>query len=125
MILRCGVDLVEIERFQMQPRLRERFLARIFTPAEIELCADKDQTFAGRFAVKEAVAKALGSGIGEISWQEIEVLADDQRAPLLVLHGKAAERAQALGLTQWSVSISHQSTLAVGMAVALGEDPAA
>ena len=125
MILRCGVDLVEIERFQMQPRLRERFLARIFTPEEIELCNDKDQTFAGRFAVKEAVAKALGSGIGEISWQEIEVLADEQHAPQLVLHGKAAERAQALGLTQWSVSISHQSSLAVGMAVALGEEPPA
>jgi holo-[acyl-carrier protein] synthase len=125
MILRCGVDLVEIERFQMQPRLRERFLARIFTPAEIELCHDKDQTFAGRFAVKEAVAKALGSGIGEISWQEIEVLADEQNAPQLVLHGKAAERARALGLTQWSVSISHQTILAVGMAVAMGEDPPA
>jgi len=125
MILRCGVDLVEIERFQMQPRLRERFLTRIFTPAEIALCNDKDQTFAGRFAVKEAVAKALGSGIGEISWQEIEVLADEQHAPQLVLHGKAAQRAQALGLTQWSVSISHQSTLAVGMVVALGEEPAA
>lgn len=107
-LLRTGIDLIEVERFRSQkPGIRERFLARVYTEAELDYCAGNDQHLAGRFAAKEAVSKALGCGIGEISWQEIEILNDDFGAPVLHLHGKAAERAERMGLTEWSVSITH------------------
>lgn len=124
MILRSGIDLVEVDRFRtLQPHLRDRFIARVFTPAEIELCGDRDTSLAGRFAAKEAVAKALGTGIGEVHWQDIEILADEQKTPVLHLHEKAAEIADGLGLTQWSVSITHTQTMAAGQAVGVGNQP--
>lgn len=123
MILRTGVDIVEIQRLeQVNPAIRERFIRRVFTPLEIELARGSYASLAGRFAAKEAVSKALGTGIGPVSWQEIEIRRDSSGAPVLHLHGKAAEIAQWLGLTVWSVSISHGRTHAVAMAVALGED---
>jgi holo-[acyl-carrier protein] synthase len=122
MILRSGIDLVEIDRFaNLQPHLRERFIERVFTPAEIELCNDRNTSLAGRFAAKEAVAKALGTGIGEVRWQDIEILADEKKSPVLHLHEKAAEIAAALGLTQWSISITHTNTMAAGQAIGVGE----
>jgi len=117
--LECGVDLVEIHRFTtLDPAIRKRFIRRVFTPAEIELCGDRDQHLAGRFAVKEAVAKALGTGIGPISWQEIETLADDSQAPILYLHGQAQTTAVELGLGMWTVSITHTRELAMAFVVA-------
>jgi len=117
--LECGVDLVEIHRFTtLDAAIRRRFIRRVFTPAEIELCGDRDQHLAGRFAVKEAVAKALGTGIGPISWQEIETLADESLAPVLHLHGQAKETAAELGLDIWSVSITHTRELAMAFVVA-------
>ncbi len=77
-------------------------------------------SLAGRFAVKEAVAKALGCGIGVLGWQSIEVRRGAQGEPILALHGKAQEMAAALGLEDWSISISHTRTHAVGLAVAVG-----
>ena len=76
---------------------------------------------AGRFAAKEAVSKALGTGIGDITWKEIEILGDEQNAPTLTLHGSAQEKARQLGLQQWSVSISHSQNHAIATAVAVGE----
>ena len=73
------------------------------------------------FAVKEAVAKALSTGIGLVSWKEIEVISKPNGEPQLVLHSKAQEYADKLGLTQWSISISHTKEHAVGLAVAVGE----
>jgi holo-[acyl-carrier protein] synthase len=117
--LECGVDLVEIDRFSnLDPAIRRRFIRRVFTPAEIELCGDRDQHLAGRFAVKEAVAKALGTGIGPISWQEIETLADECLAPELHLHGQAQETAKELSLDIWAVSITHTRELAMAFVVA-------
>lgn len=119
----CGVDLVEIHRFSaLDPVIRRRFIQRVFTEAEIELCGDRDEHLAGRFAVKEAVAKALGCGIGLIGWQDVETLADDQKAPYLALHGEALARAKAKNLNQWSVSISHTRELATAFVVA-SNDP--
>ena len=120
--LRTGIDLIEVERFRSQrPEIRARFLDRVFTAAEQAYCKENDQHLAGRFAAKEAVAKALGTGIGEISWKEIEILNDEFGAPQLILHGKAAEQAERLGLSVWSVSITHLKEYAAAVAAAMGE----
>ena len=122
MILRTGIDLIEVERFRSQkPEIRERFIARVCTEAERAYCRENDQHLAGRFAAKEAAAKALGCGIGEVSWQEIEILNDDAGMPVLHLHGDAAERARQLGLTVWSVSITHLKEYAAATVAAMGE----
>lgn len=122
--LYTGIDLIEISRLQaLAPAIRARFIQRVFTMREQQLAADSDQFYAGRFAAKEAVAKALGCGIGSLSWQEIEVDRDDQSAPLLRLSGRAAARSSQLGITQWSLSITHDHSHALASAVALAEIP--
>ena len=121
MILRTGVDLIEIARIgEVVSRHGKHYLERIYTPAELELCGKRNESLAGRFAAKEAVAKALGSGIGDVDWKEIEILGDEQHAPILNLYGKAAQKAQELGVTSWSVSISHDQSQVVAFAVAIG-----
>ena len=123
MIVRTGVDLIEIDRIaEMVSRHGRHYLQRIYTPAELELCGKLAETLAGRFAAKEAVAKALGCGIGEVSWQEIEILEDEQGAPGVGLRGAAREKAEAAGLQVWSISISHSHSHAVSVVVALGEE---
>jgi holo-[acyl-carrier protein] synthase len=122
LILRSGVDLIEINRMAgLNPRIRARFLKRVFTSTELDLCGESDASLSGRFAAKEAVAKALGTGIGPVRWQEIEIIAGAQNEPSLQLYGAAREIAEQLGLHNWSVSISHTATHAVAMAVAIGE----
>lgn len=117
--LRSGIDLIDVERItRLKPSIRGRFLARVFTEAEQQLCSGRDERLAGRFACKEAVAKALGTGIGTVHWRDIEILAEENGTPQLILHGKAQQSADELGLTVWSVSISHIKTMAVAMAVA-------
>lgn len=123
-ILRTGIDLIEVSRFRdRKPEILERFLARVYTEAERAYCGGNEQHLAGRFAAKEAVSKALGCGIGEISWQEIEILNDGSGMPVLHLHGKALERARQLGLTVWSVSITHLNAYAAASVAAMGEAP--
>ena len=123
-MLRAGVDIIEIARLEQSlARHGERFLQRIYTPAEIERYRTRPQSLAARWAAKEAVAKALGTGIGEIGWKEIEVLEDDLRAPVLHLSGRAAALAQALGLTEWAISLSHTDALAIAFVVATGKQP--
>ena len=118
---RCGIDIVEIARIR-NLRHKEDFLQRIFSPRELELAAargNRDEFFAGRWAAKEAVAKALGCGFGKnCSPAEIEVLPDELNSPVLHLSGEAEKRAGVLGITAWSVSISHEKNYAVAMAVA-------
>jgi holo-[acyl-carrier protein] synthase len=104
-------------------RSGRRFLDRIFTPQEQTYCQDRIASLAGRFAVKEAVAKALGTGIGEMAWVEIEIVSDKMGYPELVLHGAAKRLADELGLVEWSISLSHTESYAIGFAVALGELP--
>ena len=122
MKITTGVDLIEIDRIQaVIARHGSRYLQRVFTPAELVLCGNRPESLAVRFCAKEAVAKALGCGIGDISWQDVEVLNDEQKAPQLNLYGAAQERAQLLGLTAWSVSLSHSLTHAIALVVAAGE----
>ncbi len=121
MILRTGIDLIEISRIEeVLARHGKRYLERIYTAAELDQIGQDAESLAGRFAVKEAVAKALGCGIGEVGWKEIEVLGDEQNAPNLTLYGAAAQKANELGLQTWSVSISHSLSHAVAVAVGIG-----
>ena len=121
MKLATGVDLIEIARIEeVIARHGKHYLERIYTPAELAQCGKRMESLAGRFAAKEAVAKALGCGIGDVSWLEIEVLGDDQNAPVLTVHGAAIKRAEMLGLSTWSVSISHSQSHSVALVVALG-----
>ncbi len=119
-ILRTGIDLVEIDRIShLRPEIRQRFLERVFTARELDEAGKSEASLAGRFAVKEAVAKALGTGIGVLGWQNIEVERGAQGEPVLHLYGSAQVEAERQGLTLWSISISHTRVHAVAIAVAL------
>ncbi|MGH2537278.1 MAG: holo-ACP synthase [Candidatus Promineifilaceae bacterium] len=121
MTLACGVDLIEIARVaQAAERHGERFYRRFFTPAEQSACQGRPARLAGRVAVKEAVAKALGTGIGDFNWTDIEVLGDERGKPELALHNRARQVADACGLSEWSISLAHTATHAIGLAVASG-----
>lgn len=120
MKLVSGLDLVEIKRITaLKQAIKERFIRRILTPREIQYCVH-DQSIAGIFAVKEAAAKALGCGIGEISWQEMEIVPDENGAPRLFLSGTALVKANELGVASWSISITHTSELAAAQVVGIG-----
>jgi holo-[acyl-carrier protein] synthase len=101
----------------------DRFLARIYTGAELAHCRGRVPELAARFAAKEAVSKALGVGMNHISaegirWQEVEVLPDRRGKPLLCLSGRAQVLAQEQGLDQWAISLSHSREHAVAFVVA-------
>lgn len=122
MILRTGVDILEIDRLDsVSPAIRRRFIQRVYTPAEREILGEDNEALAGRFAAKEAVSKALGTGIGYVRWQDIEILDGRYGEPILNLYGNAVKIAERLALTTWSVSISHSRNQAVAVAVALGQ----
>jgi len=122
MNLRTGIDLVEISRLStMKPEVRQRFLKRVFTEREIVEAEDSDGSLSGRFAAKEAVAKALGTGIGKVSWQEIEIGRSPDGEPQLQLYGNALQLAESLNLTRWSISITHTDALAAAVVVAIGQ----
>jgi holo-[acyl-carrier protein] synthase len=122
MSLVCGVDMIEVERVEgAVQRSGSRFLRRVFTEREQQACGGRCSSLAARFAAKEAVAKALGTGIGPVGWLEIEVLPGPDGQPLLHLHGAAARRAAQLGLDEWSLSLSHTREHAVALAVASGQ----
>jgi len=121
-MLRCGIDLIEHERIaEGIASLGERFLRRFFTAGERADCRDQPHRLAARLAAKEAVAKALGTGIGDVRWVDIEIRVDNPRKrPTLILHGAAAQLAQEMGLHAWDVSLSHSRTTACAVAVAFG-----
>jgi len=109
-----GVDIIEVGRIERAvSRWGERFLVRVFTPAELELCRRKPASLAARFAAKEAVMKALG---GAQRWQEIEVLRYASGKPRLRLTGRARARARRLGV-ELAVSLSHCREYAVASVV--------
>ncbi|MDA0836415.1 MAG: holo-ACP synthase [Planctomycetota bacterium] len=125
MIIGCGIDIVELERIKdLIDRHGGRATKKIFTDAEIEYCQGKKkywQHFAGRFAAKEAVAKALGTGIQDgIAFRDIEVTLGDLGAPKIVLTGGAEKRANELGVVKIHLSISHGEDYAVAQAIAEG-----
>ena len=119
--LRTGIDLIEIDRLPaIQPRIRARFMARVYTPQELVEARESYPSLAGKFAAKEAASKALGTGIGPVRWQDFEILHGPQGEPVLHLHGAAQVIADKLGLKTWSVSISHSRSQAVAVVVAIG-----
>lgn len=118
-MLSVGVDIIEIERIaRALARFDGRFLKRIYTPLEVAHCRGRIPELAARFAAKEAISKALGTGLVGISWVEMEILADRRGKPYVVLHGRALERAEELGLCEWAVSLTHDNSHAVAMVVA-------
>jgi holo-[acyl-carrier protein] synthase len=122
MKISTGIDLVEIERIESTiARHGERFLSRVFTPAERQSCADRAESLAARFAAKEAVAKALGSGLDGFGFQDIEITRAENGAPGLILHGVAAQKASQEGLVKWSISMSHSQGHATAIAVGYSE----
>jgi len=118
---RCGIDIVKIARIERLEQ-EEGFRERIFSAAELAAAEKRGfraEFFAGRWAAKEAVAKALGCGFGkDCSPVEIEILPDDRGAPRVHLSGAAEATAKAEGILSWSVSISHERDYATAMAVA-------
>ncbi len=122
MKIATGIDLVETERFRdLKPEIRDRFYRRVFTPTELNHIAHSFEKAAGIFAAKEAVVKALGCGIGPVSWQEVEILHSPDGGPSALLHGNAARLAGQLNMTQCSISISHTKEHATAVAVAIME----
>ena len=123
MIVGTGTDLCEIARIEQSiQRYGEQFLQRIYTEAEMRYCQRKRKTsaesYAARFAAKEAGAKALGTGIAKgVGWREIEVAHLPGGRPALLFHGRAAERAAAIGVTAAHLSLSHGRDLAIAMVV--------
>lgn len=118
-----GVDMLEISRlWTATVRYGDRFLQRVYTARELDQCGDRVESLAGRFAAKEAAAKALGTGIWRhgVRWTDIEVSRDEvSGAPSLHLHGAAAARAKSLGWTTWSLSLSHDRERVIAFVVAL------
>lgn len=118
-MLRCGVDIVEVHRIDRAIlRHGERFFDRFFTMGELIEARGHTPALAARFAAKEAVAKALGTGIGQVGWKDIEIHNGPARQPLLRLHAEAKRLSQELGLSEWSVSLSHTHEHAMAIAVA-------
>jgi len=122
-ILRTGIDLVEVSRLTgMKEGIRQRFLRRVFTERELSEAAGCQHYLAGRFAAKEAIAKAFGSGIGLVGWKEIEILRGPQGEPLPIFGSKARALSEGAGITGWFVSISHTSRYALALTVAVGDN---
>lgn len=124
-IVGLGLDVVRIQRLEEAfERRGERFLDRVFTPAERAYCERRKARFAsyaGRFAVKEAAMKLLGTGWSRgVRWRDLEVLRDPGRPPRLVLHGRSAAIAAEQGIARIHVAITHDAGIA--SAVAIGED---
>ena len=121
MKLSTGVDLIDIARIRDAiDRHGQRFIARIFTETEQRESGGRPASLAARFAAKEATAKALGCGIGDVGWLEIEIRGDENHAPHLYLHGEGEKLAKKLGLSNWSVSLSHTESQAIAFVVAMG-----
>jgi holo-[acyl-carrier protein] synthase len=116
---RIGVDIIEVARIDgALERFGNRFLERIYTGPELTLCKDKANRLAARFAAKEAVMKALGTGVKGVSWREIEVLSKPSGEPEIRLYGKARIIANGLGLDEFAVSLSHSKEYAVATVIA-------
>lgn len=129
MIISVGVDLAEVARIRKaleDPRTGKRFRERVFTEKEIRYCESKRrgryESYAGRFAVKEAVMKALGRGWGaKVAWLDIEVARAPSGKPEIVLHSKTARFAAQLGIKRWAVSITHTADHGLAHVIAEGD----
>jgi holo-[acyl-carrier protein] synthase len=128
MIIGTGVDLAEVDRIRAaleDSRIGRRFRDRVFTEKEIAYCEKKRrgkyESYAGRFAAKEAVMKALGRGWGaKVRWRDIEVVRARSGKPDIALHDKTAKLADELGIRRWALSITH--TKEHGLAYVIAQD---
>jgi phosphopantetheine--protein transferase-like protein len=112
-----GIDIIKVARIRAAlARFGPRFSSRVLTPAEQRYVRDRPETFAGRWAAKEAVSKVLGLGVRGIGWREIEIERLPTGQPAVRLHGRAAARADQLGMGRIAVSITHESDYAVAIA---------
>ena len=120
--LKTGVDLIEIDRFtDAHLRYKQRFLQRLFTTLELAENGENMASLAARFAAKEAVSKAFGTGIGAIMWHDIEIRRGASGEPVLHLYGSALRLAEEQHLHTWSLSLSHTQKHAIAFVVAIGE----
>jgi holo-[acyl-carrier protein] synthase len=114
-----GIDIVELERVAAALEHHgQRFIDHLYTPIEAAICRGRPREFAARFAAKEAVMKALGTGARGVGWREIEVLLNRRGKPLVYLHGRAQERAKEIELEGLDLSMSHSRRYAVAFVVA-------
>lgn len=114
-----GIDIIEIRRIQRTlERWGDRFLQHVYTPEERKRYGARVAELAARFAGKEAISKALGTGIRGIYWREMEILQDGRGKPQVHLYGRARARAEELGLKEFAISLSHSEEYAVAMVVA-------
>jgi holo-[acyl-carrier protein] synthase len=125
MLIGTGVDLIEVERIAHSiERFGERFLRRVYTDHEITYCRGRRasaESFAARFAAKEAGAKALGTGISRgVTWNEFQVARNPGGRPVLELSGRAALLAKELGVRAISLSLTHTGSLAMATVVMEG-----
>jgi phosphopantetheine--protein transferase-like protein len=112
-----GIDIIRVDRIRATlERFGPRFSARVLTPSERRYVRDRPETFAGRWAAKEAVSKVLGLGVRGIGWRDIEIERLPTGQPAVRLHGRAAARADQLGMDRIALSISHESDYAVAIA---------
>jgi len=120
-----GIDMIAIPRVRAALERHDgRFLSRVYTEVEVAFCRGRVQELAARFAAKEAVMKALGTGARGVAWREIEVLPDRRGKPLVYLYGRARERAERIGLRALEVSLSHEGDYAVAAVVGVREGEA-
>ena len=112
-----GIDIIKVERIRAAlDRFGDRFARRVLTDHERRYVRNRPETFAGRWAAKEAVSKVLGLGVRGIGWREIEVQRLPTGQPAVQLHGRALQRAEQLGMGRIALSISHESDYAVAIA---------
>jgi len=112
-----GIDIIKVDRIRASiARFGSRFSERVLTPNERRYVRDRPETFAGRWAAKEAVSKVLGLGVRGIGWKDIEVERLPTGQPAVRLHGRAAARAEQLGMSRIALSITHESDYAVAIA---------
>lgn len=113
-----GVDIIEVGRLrQALQRWGERFLQRVYTEGELQACQSRLPELAARFAAKEAVMKALGTGRHGVGWLEVEVVSGPRVRPHVLLRGRAVGRAQELGVAEIGVSLSHTREWGLAMVV--------
>ena len=120
-----GIDMIAISRVQkVLDRHGQRFLQRVFTPEEAAFCRGRVPELAARFAAKEAVMKALGTGVRGVGWRDIEVLPNRRGKPLVYLYGRGKERAERIGLQALDISLSHERDFAIAAFVGVRDEPA-
>jgi len=119
-----GIDMIETDRVaRVLAKYPERFIRRVFTPAEAAFCRGRVPELAARFAAKEATMKALGTGARSVAWRDIEVLPDRRGKPLVYLYGGARRRAEAIGLEAIDVSLTHLESFAMAAVVCTQQRP--